>query len=73
MIPMIFGKFYDCYAGKIVPILEKYGVDLVLCGHSHVYERSYLINKHYGNSASFNRNTMLIDSSSGNRIATEPT
>jgi hypothetical protein len=51
---------------KIVPILEKYGVDLVLCGHSHVYERSYLINKHYGNSASFNRNTMLIDSSSGN-------
>lgn len=51
---------------KVVPILEQYGVDLVLCGHSHVYERSYLINKHYGNSGSFNRNTMLIDSSSGN-------
>lgn len=50
----------------MVPILEQYGVDLVLCGHSHVYERSYLINKHYGNSGSFNRNTMLIDSSSGN-------
>ena len=33
---------------KVVPILEQYGVDLVLCGHSHVYERSYLINKHYG-------------------------
>ncbi len=51
---------------KILPILEKYGVDLVLCGHSHVYERSYLINKHYGNSASFKRNTMIVDSSSGN-------
>ncbi|MFN8284824.1 MAG: metallophosphoesterase [Chitinophagales bacterium] len=51
---------------RIVPILEKYGVDLVLCGHSHVYERSYLINKHYGFSATFNRTTMLIDSTSGN-------
>ena len=51
---------------KILPILEQYGVDLVLCGHSHVYERSYLVNKHYGNSASFNRSTMLVDSSSGN-------
>lgn len=51
---------------KVVPILEQYGVDLVLCGHSHVYERSYLINKHYGNSGTFNRNTMLIDSTSGN-------
>lgn len=51
---------------KVIPILEKYGVDLVLCGHSHVYERSYLINKHYGTSGSFNRNTMLVDSTSGN-------
>lgn len=51
---------------KVIPMLEKYGVDLILCGHSHNYERSYLINKHYGNSASFNRNTMMVDSSSGN-------
>lgn len=51
---------------RIIPILEKYGVDLVLCGHSHVYERSYLINKHYGFSSTFNRTTMLVDSSSGN-------
>lgn len=51
---------------RIVPILEKYGVDLVLCGHSHVYERSYLINKHTGFSSTFNRATMLVDSSSGN-------
>ncbi len=51
---------------RIIPILEKYGIDLVLCGHSHVYERSYLINKHYGWSGDFNRQTMLIDSTSGN-------
>lgn len=51
---------------RIIPILEKYGIDLVLCGHSHVYERSFLINKHYGWSGDFNRQTMLIDSTSGN-------
>jgi hypothetical protein len=51
---------------RIIPILEKYGIDLVLCGHSHVYERSYFINKHYGNSGTFNHSTMLIDSTSGN-------
>ena len=31
-----------------LPILEGYGVDLVLCGHSHVYERSFLLDGHYG-------------------------
>ena len=31
-----------------VPILEAGGVDLVLCGHSHSYERSFLLNGHYG-------------------------
>jgi hypothetical protein len=34
-----------------VPILESYGVDLVLCGHSHAYERSFLIDGHYGNAS----------------------
>jgi hypothetical protein len=33
---------------NIVPILEAAGVDLVLSGHSHCYERSFLINGHYG-------------------------
>lgn len=31
-----------------VPILESFGVDLVLNGHSHNYERSYLLDGHYG-------------------------
>ncbi|CAN5560853.1 hypothetical protein BH11BAC3_BH11BAC3_45840 [soil metagenome] len=33
---------------NIVPILERYKVDLVLNGHSHSYERSCLLNGHYG-------------------------
>ncbi len=42
----------------VIPILENHGVDLVLCGHSHVYERSGLIDGHYGMSPSFNSATM---------------
>jgi hypothetical protein len=33
-----------------VPVLEDGGVDLVLSGHSHAYERSYLLDGHYGRS-----------------------
>ncbi len=35
-----------------LPLLEQYGVDLVLSGHSHMYERSYLLDCHYGTSDS---------------------
>jgi hypothetical protein len=38
---------------NILPILEAGGVDLVLTGHSHSYERSFLINGHYGLSTTF--------------------
>lgn len=38
---------------NVVPILENYGVDLVLSGHSHAYERSYLLDGHYGASGTF--------------------
>lgn len=38
---------------NIMPILENYGVDLILSGHSHSYERTYLIDGHYGDSDSF--------------------
>ena len=33
---------------NLLPILEAGGVDLVLSGHSHSYERSYLLDGHYG-------------------------
>jgi len=38
---------------NFLPILEANGVDLVLSGHSHSYERSFFLNGHYGNSATF--------------------
>ena len=34
-----------------LPLLESYGVDLVLSGHSHCYERSYFLDGHYGRSS----------------------
>ena len=40
---------------NILPLLEEAGVDLVLSGHSHMYERSELINCHYGDSSTFNQ------------------
>ncbi|MHC4846493.1 MAG: purple acid phosphatase family protein, partial [Planctomycetota bacterium] len=33
---------------NFLPLLESFGVDLVLCGHSHAYERSYLMDGHDG-------------------------
>lgn len=38
---------------NFLPILEAGGVDVVLTGHSHVYERSFFVDGHYGPSASF--------------------
>jgi len=49
---------------NVAPILEAHGVDLVLCGHSHCYERSYLINGHYGYSATFDE-AMKVQSGNG--------
>ncbi|MFM1767981.1 MAG: hypothetical protein RJA22_510 [Verrucomicrobiota bacterium] len=47
-----------------LPVLESYGVDLVMCGHSHSYERSYLLQGHYGFSSSFNSG-MQLDAGNG--------
>ena len=49
---------------NIVPILEQYKVDLVLNGHSHSYERSLLINGHYGLENTFNPATHALSTSS---------
>lgn len=37
---------------RLIRILERNGVDLVLCGHSHGYERSYLLKGFYNTYAS---------------------
>jgi hypothetical protein len=48
----------------ILPILEQYGVDVVLSGHSHSYERSHFINGHYGDSSTFT-DTHTVSKTSG--------
>jgi acid phosphatase type 7 len=54
------------------PILEQYGVDLVLTGHDHNYQRSYLINGHYKTKNTFDTTTMMINGTSGNDLLGEP-
>jgi hypothetical protein len=49
---------------QLLPVLEEGGVDLVLCGHSHAYERSYLLDGHYGPSSSLER-SMVLDRGDG--------
>ncbi|QHV96359.1 metallophosphoesterase [Spirosoma endbachense] len=38
---------------NLLPVLEQYKVDLVMCGHSHVYERSRLMKGHYGDALTY--------------------
>lgn len=49
------GSFWEIYMRAMrqnfAEIWEQYGVDLVLCGHSHVYERSYLVRGAYEEAA----------------------
>ena len=53
---------YECFKLRtnLVPMFEKYGVDLVLAGHSHSYERSHLLNGHFGSSGEIRSNPALI-------------
>lgn len=55
---------------NFIKILERNGVDLILCGHSHLYERSKLMQGHYGMEETFdsakhvlNHSTALYDGS----------
>jgi hypothetical protein len=49
---------------QFLPVLENYGVDLVLCGHSHCYERSLLIDGYYGYTGTLTP-SMVKDAGSG--------
>ena len=62
----VWELFMAAMRQNALPILEQHGVDLVLCGHSHVYERSKLIKGHYGYSFTYNNATQAISSASGN-------
>jgi hypothetical protein len=54
---------------KFLRILERYGVDMVICGHSHDYERSKLINGYYGTEAAYSDAAYAMDTSSANYIS----
>jgi hypothetical protein len=49
----------------VLPILDTYGVDVVLAGHSHNYERSPLLNGHYGLSSTYNPAIHAVDPGDG--------
>ncbi len=48
----------------VLPVLEQGGVDLVLTGHSHSYERSFLLDGHYGFSSTL-EDSMILDHGDG--------
>ena len=56
---------------NVGPILEAAGVDLVLSGHSHSYERSYLLDGHYGLSSTLIP-SMKLNAGSGRDTDTGP-
>lgn len=50
---------------RFVPLLEAYGVDLVLAGHSHSYERSILLDGQHGLSSSFDPGLHALNAGDG--------
>lgn len=49
---------------NLVPIFDEFGVDLVLSGHSHGYERSKLTVNHIGKSDTFGKHNIVQDAKS---------
>ncbi|GAA4403605.1 hypothetical protein GCM10023187_19860 [Nibrella viscosa] len=50
---------------NLLPILERYNVDLVLNGHSHIYERTYLLKGHTGAAGTFDPAKHIVSASTG--------
>jgi hypothetical protein len=50
---------------RFAPVIEANGADLNLTGHSHSYERSVLLDGHYGDSASYVEATHAVDPGDG--------
>ena len=50
---------------NFIPVLDRYGVDIVLSGHSHDYERSRPLYGYYGTDSAFDAGRFNVSSSSG--------
>ena len=50
---------------NLVKVLDYYKVDVVLNGHSHNYERSFMLHNYHSDELSFNANKHAIGNSSG--------
>jgi hypothetical protein len=57
---------------SVLPVLEDFGVDLVLTGHSHSYERSVLVDGHYGTSDTYDPAHHAVDSGDGQSFSGGP-
>lgn len=53
---------------NLVPVFDKFNVDLVLNGHSHIYERSFLMKGHTGKSPTFDYQTHVVQKVDGKYI-----
>jgi hypothetical protein len=74
--PYCAGKYESDHNGyladvreQIMPVLDAHGVDLFLTGHDHTYQRSYLIDGHYGTRDTFDPSRHVKDQGDG---ITEP-
>lgn len=50
---------------NIVPLMDRFNVDLVLSGHSHIYERSYLLKNHLESAEGFNYGRHVVQKTTG--------
>lgn len=67
-----FWEYYmEAMRENFTPIFDQYGVDLVINGHSHVYERSYPIIGHTGDTGDWDDQTNLVSNKSGYEVAGE--
>jgi hypothetical protein len=57
---------------RFLPVLESYGVDLVLTGHSHSYERSILLDGQYATSDAYQPLVNGVDTGDGDPAGDGP-
>lgn len=68
----LWERYMTAMRVNICPILEQYGVDVIINGHSHVYERSYLLKGFFGTPGQFNMSNHVVSSASGSLEDGEP-